>query len=318
MSEKRLEGLDLNLLLALHWLLAERNVTAAANRLGLSQPAASRALSRLRDIFEDPLLVKSGAVMTPTPFAESMQPALAHAIERCRDVLRLTEKFDPSTEQGSFRIACVDYTGALVASAWLNSVAKEAPGIDLDIVSLTISAARDLVSGKIDLVIMPEVRVLDLPPTLDIDQFVSKPVMATRYKTAIRKGHPLSGQNLTMKRFCDYDHILVTPDGAKTGIVDMELAKLEMSRRIAFRTSTFLLALSILQKTDCLLTAPEGLLALDENNIEVFEPPLPVPGFQMYASWHPNWTHDERHRWVREKLYHGCDMVAAIDRVAAA
>ena len=317
MSEKQLESLDLNLLLALHWLLSERNVTAAAGRLSVSQPAASRALSRLRDYFGDPLLVKSGATMAPTPFAESLQPALAHAIERCRDVLRLTERFDPSAERGRFRIACVDYTGAIVANAWIKSVREEAPGLDLDIVNLSLSVARDLVSGKIDMVIMPEARILDLPPTLDIDQFVQKPVLAMNYKTAVRKGHPLAGHNLTMEQFCAYEHILVTPDGAKTGIVDNELAKLEIQRRIAFRTSTFLLALSMLQKTDCLLTAPDSMLSMDRDNIEIYEPPLPVPGFQMYAAWHPNWTHDERHRWVRERLYRGCSMIESKAKAAA-
>ena len=303
MSDKRLEGLDLNLLLALHWLLTERNVTAAANRLGMSQPAASRALSRLRHAFDDPLLVKSGAVMTPTPVAERLQPAVAHAIDRCRDVLRMSERFDPAHEHGRFRIACVDYVGAILASCWIEYIQPQAPNLALDFVNPTLAAAQDMVSGKIDMTFLPEASVLDLPPSVDTNQFITKSIFDVSWKTAIRKGHPLANRTMTAEDFCSYGHILVTPDNAKLGVADRALAEQGLSRHIAFRTSTFLLALTILQKTDCLITAPEGLLRLDQENVEIVDPPLRLSGFKMLASWHPNWDHDERHKWVREQLH---------------
>lgn len=303
MTDKRLESLDLNLLLVLHWLLTERNVTAAASRIGLSQPATSRALARLRQIFDDPLLVKSGGVMAPTPMAEKLQPAIAHAMERCRDVLRVSEVFDPQKQEGSYRIACVDYVGAIVASAWASAVSPEAPGLDLDIVDLTIEASRELVSGRIDLIIVPDLRVLDLPPSVDVDQFVRREIYFQDYMCAVRKGHPLAKSKITLKRFVDLDHILVAPQGAKFGLVDRILEQKGLSRRITYRTYSFLLALPILKRSDCVITAPEGLLALDANSLKIFSPPLDVPGFSMFAGWHPNWTHDERHKWVREKLF---------------
>ncbi|MEM9234275.1 MAG: LysR family transcriptional regulator, partial [Pseudomonadota bacterium] len=111
--DRRLEALDLNLLLALHWLLTEENVTAAAGRMGLSQPAASRALGKLRETFGDPLLVKSGSSMAITPTGEALRPVVAHAIDRCRDVLRAVEPFDARAARGRFRIACTDYIGAM-------------------------------------------------------------------------------------------------------------------------------------------------------------------------------------------------------------
>ena len=122
MTEKRLESLDLNLLLALHWLLTERNVTAAASRIGISQPAASRALGRLREVFDDPLLVKTGSEMAPTHLAEKIQPAVALAVEKMRDVLKISDRFDPASQSGRFRIACSDYVGAMVAAAWTKMV----------------------------------------------------------------------------------------------------------------------------------------------------------------------------------------------------
>ncbi len=305
MTEKSIESLDLNLLLVLHWLLTERNVTAAAAKVGLSQPATSRALARLREIFDDPLLVKSGSEMAPTPIAEKLQPAIALAMERCRDVLRVSDVFDPLEQKGSFRIACVDYVGALVASEWASSVSPSAPGLDLDIVSLSIEASRELVSGKVDMMIVPDIRLLDLPPSVDVDQFVRRQILTQDYLCAVRKGHPLAKSKLTLKRFVELDHILVTPRGAKTGLVDRALEQQGLKRRIAYRTSSFLLALPILQRSDCIITAPQSLLALVPEKLATFPPPMKILGFSLNAGWHPNWTHDERHKWVRDKLFAG-------------
>ncbi len=301
--EKRLESLDLNLLLVLHWLLTEQNVTAAADKIGLSQPATSRALARLREVFDDPLLVKTGGEMSPTPMAERLQPAVARAIERCRDVLRVSSRFEPSSQAGQFRIACVDFTGAMAAMAWAKVIAPEAPGLELDIVNPTIAASRDLVSGKIDLVILPDIAVLELPPSVDIDQFVRRPILQQEFQCAFRKNHPMAGENITLKRYAAMDHVLVAPQGGKTGFVDRSLAEQGLTRRIAYRTSTFLLALPILMKTDCVLTAPIGMLQLYAENLVIFPPPFKVAGNTLFGAWHPNWTHDERHRWVREKLF---------------
>lgn len=303
MPDKRLESLDLNLLIPLHWLLTERNVTAAADRIGLSQPATSRALGRLRDVFEDPLLVKSGNEMLPTPFAEKLQPIVAHAIERCRDVLRISDVFEPENQTGSFRIACKDYVGAMIASAWSKIISPVAPGLELDLINLTLEVSRDLVSGKIDMVIVPDVALMNLPPTLDIDQFVRKQILEQNYRCAVRKDHPIGTGRLTLKRFAQMDHVLVTPEGAKVGFVDRLLAESGLSRKIAYRTDAFLLALPIIRHTDCIITAPESLLQLDSDNLIIFPAPLEISNFSLHGAWHPNWTHDERHKWVRNRLF---------------
>ena len=303
MAQKQLEGLDLNLLLALHWLLTERNVTAAAGKIGLSQPAASRALARLREIFDDPLLVKSGSEMAATPVAEKLQPAVALAIERCRDVLRVAETFDPSTQTGRFRIACADYVGAMVAAAWAAAVTKAAPGLDLDLVTLSLEAGRELASGKIDLVIVPDAALMNLPPSFDVEQFVRRPVKRQTYLSAVRKGHPLAKEKMTLKRFVAYDHILVTPSNARIGVVDRALAERGLERRIAYRTSSFLLSLPIVTRTDCIITAPDGLIALADKKLATFPPPIPLNDYGIHGAWHPNWTHDERHKWVRDRLF---------------
>jgi DNA-binding transcriptional LysR family regulator len=122
MNQKQLEGLDLNLILALYWLLTERNVTQAANKLGLSQPATSRALGRIRDLYDDPILIKSGRTMLITPLGEQLLPIVTHAVKSMRDVIKVSEPFDPQTYRGRFRIACKDHIGANVIKAWAGTI----------------------------------------------------------------------------------------------------------------------------------------------------------------------------------------------------
>ncbi len=303
MTERTLESLDLNLLLALHWLLTERNVTEAAGRLDLSQPAMSRTLGRLREVFDDPILVKSGRTMLPTPKADRLQPAVAHAIERMRDILRVSDTFDPETQQGRVRIACKDYVNFLVATTWAKNISPHAPGLELDITDLTFAAANDLISGRIDLVIVPDVGLMDVPPGVDLEQFVQRPIFRERYICAIRKGHPMAERKISLKQYTAMDHILINPGGRDSGIVDQVLSEHSLMRRIKYRTYSFLSAIYLLSETDCVLTAPEGFIKTVPNNFITFKPPLNVPDMATFAGWHPNWTHDARHKWIRERLF---------------
>lgn len=300
--ERRLEGLDLNLLLALHWLLSERSVTAAAAQLGLSQPAASRALSKLREAFGDPLLVKTGGEMIPTPLGEELRPVVAQAIEQCRQVLRVPDPFDASLAQGRFRIACTDDVGAILAKKWADVIRPVAPGLSLDIVSPTLESARELATGKLDLCLLPEAPVLDLPPSVRIEDFVIRPIARHTFVSALRKEHPLAGKPLTLEQFLELDHVLVAPSGDAHGFVDKVLVEQGLTRNIAYTTSSFLLALPIVMHTDSVLTGPELLIGLMPDSLYIFSPPVVVPPYDLVVAWHPNWTQNSRHRFVRERL----------------
>lgn len=301
--EKRLEGLDLNLLLALHWLLSERNVTAAAAKLGLSQPAASRALGKLRDIFDDPLLVKVGGEMAPTRLAESLQPAIAHAMERCREVLRISDAFTPSHQTGQFRIACADYLGAYAAGIWARIIQPEAPDLCLDLVTPKLDSAKEMITGKTDLCVLPETAALELPPSLDVNQFVQKPVFEKEFMSAIRKDHPLAGTPLSLDQFLALDHIQISPIGRPTSPLDQALEGINQTRRISYQTSSYLMSVSMVRFTDCVITAPRALIEMRSDSLYMFPTPLTLKTTTMAAVWHPNWTHDARHRWVRNKLF---------------
>jgi len=301
MSRTRLEDLDLNLIVTLHWLLTEQSVTRAAARLDVSQPTVSHALNRLRDLLGDPLLIKSGRTMLPTKKAEALQPRVAEAIDGMRELLLEEQSFDPANQNGKFRIAVIDSIGAVVVKAWQNAVMPDAPNLELDILQPAIPQAQDLISGKIDAIILPEPKMLSVPPGVNIDEFVRRPLFDEHYVTAVRRGHPLAN-GLDIDRFVKADHILINPEGLDVGAVDQVLQAAGMKRRIAFRTETFLLALEVLENSDCVLTAPRTLFRFTKGDFQIHPCPVNVPSFALYIGWHPNWTHDPQHRWVRERL----------------
>lgn len=301
MGRARLEDLDLNLIVTLHWLLTEQSVTRAAARLDVSQPTVSHALNKLRDLLGDPLLIKSGRTMLPTKKAEALQPRVAEAIDRMRDLLLEEQSFDPAVQNGKFRIAVIDSIGAVVVRAWQNAVVPDAPNLELDILQPAVPQAQDLIAGKIDAIVLPEPKLLQLPPGVAIDEFVRRPLFEERYVTAMRCGHPLAN-GIDVDGFVKYDHILINPEGLDVGAVDQVLHAAGLKRRIAYRTETFLLALEILQNSDCLLTAPMNLFQFARGDFQIFPCPVSVQSFTLYIGWHPNWTHDPQHRWVRERL----------------
>ena len=301
--QKRLEALDLNLILALFWLLTERNVTRAADRLGLSQPATSRALGRLRDIYDDPILVKSGREMNPTPLAHSLLPPVTKAVKEMRSVFSMTEAFDPKHASGRFRVGCKDSIAMRIVAAWERSVRPKAPNITLEIVDLTVECARDLVSGALDIAILPLNVDMDIPPSVDMSQFVIKPLFTDPWVTLVASTHPLAKQKLSIQEFTAYDHIIVNPDnGPEKSNIDQMLSERGLSRQIAYRTQSFLLSLPILLGTNCILTTSESLLGCGIIGVKRLGCPLPLDPLQFSVGWHPNWTNDARHKWVRSQL----------------
>jgi len=302
MRALRLESIDLNLLLALHWLLEEQNVTAAAARLALSQPAMSRVLARLRDVLGDALVVQSGRRMLPTPYAESLRPQLAEAIERLRAALRPREEFDPATASGAFRIACNDYLALVLARTWQHAIRKSAPGLDLELATLEPGTFQHLVSGAVDLVVMPHVGIANLPKSLDVEQFVRKPLFTEEFVCVARPGHPAAAKRLTVKQFASLDHALVSPSGQGPGVVDRLLKEHSVERRIAYRVQSFLAALQLLSFTDCVAALPRRLVEASGQKWSAIKAPFDIPGFSVIAAWHPLRTPDALHRWTRERL----------------
>jgi len=295
MHEVQLSGIDLNLLPVLHALLETRSVKLAAARVNLSASATSHALARLRDALGDPLLVRAGRALTLTPRAEGLQPRLRQLFEGLEAALAFEEAIDPATLRRAFRIVATDYVELIVAPALSAEVAAAAPGVDLfhehldDAVTALRSGGADLAVGVLG----------SLPEDVFVERLVTE-----RFVLLMRRGHPASRGRLTPARFAALDHLLVSPRGGPSGIVDRILAEGGLHRRVARTVATFAVAPYLLVGSDLVLTVAERVAKTHATSLGLVirRPPIELPTFDLVAAWHRRHELDPGHRWLRERL----------------
>ncbi len=290
-----IRNVDLNLLVALDALLDERSVTRAAERLSLTQPTVSGMLARLRDVFGDPLFVRTQRGLLPTPRAEDLTPLLKQVLADTATLVAL-ETFDPKTADMTVSISVNDYMQVSLVIPFIKELRRRAPKIRLAVWPLAIAdLPTRLTRGEVDLAItIPEFAIPDLH---------SRFLYEERYVCAVRNRHPIKGKRVTLEEFCRFDHVLVSPTGgAFEGPTDEALSKLGLNRHVALSVPSFLIIPEILQTDDFIAVVPERLLQGRTNNLKVFAPPLDVPGFSVIAVWHPRVHKDPAHKWLRDLL----------------
>ncbi len=301
MQATNLEGLDLNLLVALRALLAERHVTRAAARVGLSQPAMSHALGRLRELLGDALLVRTPSGMKPTARAEAMTVPLERALEDLGRVLSSPEPFEPARSTRKFRIATNDYMELVLFPRLLARLWREAPGIDVRVRDIGSRATEDLAESRIDLAmgVMGQFGDPDPPQGIRAQRLVSD-----RFVCVVRDEHPTVKKRLSLDEFIALPHALVAPRGESGSVVDSALAKLGKKRRVAVEVPHFLVAPHVVRETDVILTLAERvanslgpLLGLRR-----LAPPLELEGFSMAMVWHERQHADPAHQWLRGQI----------------
>ena len=242
---------DLNLLRVLDALLRERNVSRAAERLSLSQPAVSNALNRLRELLDDPLLVRAGRGMQPTPRALSLEAPIRDALQQIEHTLNAGDFFDPATSRQRFVIAVTDYVELICMPALMAHLANVAPGIQLAIQHLTPSLpAEALDNGTIDLAVG---RFPDVPT-----RFHSRRWASETLKVALRKKHPLVEGKLDLAAFLRLRHLWVH-GGQARGMVDQWLEDHELKREIVYTTPNYLQAAHIVASSDLAAVLPTEL-----------------------------------------------------------
>ncbi|WP_061291671.1 LysR family transcriptional regulator [Azotobacter vinelandii] len=290
-----LRRLDLNLLVTLNALLAEHNVTRAAMRLHLSQPTVSVQLARLREVFGDPLLLPGPRGMRPTARADELREPLRQALEALERAVAPSSPFDPARAGQTWRIAASDYGESTILSPALAELRSAAPGTRLAILELLPPMlARQAEQGDIDLAFHISA---EAPPSLQ-----RRPLFTERYVLAGRVGHPRLKRRPTLAQFCKLDHVIVSPDGGGFhGVTDTALAELGMTRRVALSVPHFLFLASVLTSTDLVAMVPSRLVR-DNDALQVVEPPLEVPGFEMLMLWHERVHRDPAHQWLREHI----------------
>jgi DNA-binding transcriptional LysR family regulator len=291
--DRTLAAIDLNLLVVLRALLSERHVTRAALRVGLSQSATSHALHRLRDSFQDPLLVRSGRGLTLTPRAANVLPVLERALGELETALAGEPAFDPRTARRTFSIGTSDYLQALVMGPLLRELAARAPGIDLSVV--VFPNLRELLeSGAIDLALSV--------PLPELNPFRQDALFEDEFVCMVRRDHPQLKRALSLAKYVAQRHVVIAPSGTPGSLVDGALAQLGLERRVALRVTNFLIAPVIVCQTDFVNTMPARLARQLAKTypLRLLAPPLELPTFQYRMFWHPRLDQDPAQRWLRE------------------
>ena len=287
---------DLNLLTVFRALDETRHVTRASRLLGLSQPALSHALRRLRDMFGDPMFVRTPRGMTLTPLAESLAGPIREALAQLEREVLERGPFRPAELSRTFKIRTTDYLEALVAPSLLAALAVDAPRARFAALPVgTALPKADLESGACDLAIAG---FFDEVPS----GFHEEALFDDDFACAVRKGHPLGrARKVTLEAFCAERHVLVAPGGELTGAVDRLLARKKLARRVVAGTSAFMVAAWICASSTYILTAPSRLLAklAGPLGLHMFAPPVSLPVIRVAQVWHARSDADPAHRWFR-------------------
>lgn len=293
LHDRALSAIDLNLLVALRALLSERHVTRAARRIGLSQSATSHALSRLRDLLGDPLLVRSGRELELTPRAARILPALERGLSDLHNAIAGEPEFDPRTARRTFAIGTSDYLQALIMGPLLRELATRAPGIDLSVV--VFPNVRELLeSGAIDLALsvpLPELRSMH-----------HEALFEENFLCMVRRDHPQIKKAPSLDRYLAQRHVMVSPSGTPGSFVDTLLSQRGLERRVALRVTNFLIVPVVVCETDFINTMPARLARQLARlyPLRLLPPPIELPSFEYGMYWHPRLDQDPAQRWLRE------------------
>lgn len=294
-----IKNLDLNLLKALDALLDERHVTRAAARLGLTQPAMSGILMRLRASFDDPLFARTQRGIVPTQRALELARPVKQVLGEIEALLQ-PPVFEAASATLTFSIAATDYALRAIAVPYLLALKRRAPQMRVALVPVDDAQVQtQLERGEIDLALLtPD----SAPPDL-----YARRLFDERYVCALRKGHPAArAKRITLNQFCALDHALVSyTGGGFRGVTDDALDKLGRQRRVSLSVKSFLVLPEVLRASDLLAVVPRRLVAGMEG-LALFEPPIEIPGFTKVAAWHERTHRDPAHRWLRELLFETC------------
>jgi DNA-binding transcriptional LysR family regulator len=294
-----LARLDLNLLLVFHHLLREKRVSAVAAVLGMSQPAVSSALGRLRNSLGDELFLRTQGGMEPTPYALQLAEPVAAALDGLQQALNVRASFDPATSERSFTLAMTDVGEMYFLPVLMDALAGAAPGVTLNVVAVTSASLKDdMASGRTDL-------ALGLLPQLQAG-FFQQALFRQPYVCLMREGHPLAhADGLSLSDFAAASHVRVMAAGTGHGRIDAAISEtLEqqgLQRRIRLTVPNYVALGDVLGHSDLIATVPERFAQRVTSPFALTTRPLPlaVDGSAIHQFWHARLHKDPGHQWLR-------------------
>ena len=302
-----LTAIDLNLLVYLDVLLQEKSVSKAAEKLGLSQPAMSHSLKRLRDVFNDPLLQRTSVGMKPTPRALAVETQLRELLNACESLLAINSTFEPASSDRVFRIVMSDYAEAVLLPTIMRLFSAQAPDIALDVLNPSDVSFFDIEQGNVDCII----NRFDHVP----DSFHSALLWTDTFSCLLDE-RSLQGRELDLETYLDLHHIWVSKTGMGSGVginpraidklgwVDLALKGLGLQRSIGVFTRNYQTAVRLAAEPGLIATIPTHLaeLAAKHLNLYLVETPIEIPQIELHMVWGHLMHHDPAHRWLRSQL----------------
>jgi len=299
--------IDLNLLVYLDALLRERNVTQAANQLNLSQPAMSNGLRRLRELFNDPLLVRTSEGMTPTERALELEPMVRDVLGRIDQAVQPRGDFDSAHAHRVFRIMASDYAESTLLPSVLGKLRTQAPGLTLDIMTPSDVSFLDVERGKVDMVI----NRFDAMP----QSFHQIHLWNDSFTCVLSPQNPVLA-DFTLENYLKANHVWVSKTGMGVGVgvdpgdvqrlgwVDVALNKLGKKRQIRVFTRHYQAAMTLAEQNDLIVTLPTraAQLQLDNPRVVLREPPLDIPPLELKMAWSPLLQHNPGNKWLRKLI----------------
>ena len=297
-----LNKVDLNLFIVFDAIYTEANLTRAGQIVGITQPAVSNALARLRETFNDPLFVRTAQGMVPTPMAQNIIGPVRNALQLLRVSVQESRTFNPLQANKTFRISMTDLTEAVVLPPLFQRLRGLAPNVKIEsMLAKRRETTKELAAGRLDF-------AMDAPLNTD-PQVRHVKLLEDRYVCAMRRGHPLAKDKLSVEEYLSLSHIHISSRRSGLGMVDLALGKMGQQRKIALRSQHYMMATQVIQQTDMAVTVPERFA----RRHDLYQVPLPVdiPPLETHIYWHESTDQDPANRWMREQMIEIAQQVTA-------